>query len=294
MIIFWIICGCLVIVALSFVLPPLLQRTDQHSDESDKERREANIAIYRDQLSELDADLKNGIVANDQYEQDRQEIQKRLLEDTKATAERGKVKQSRNTQSTVYILALGIPLVAVVFYLKVGDPKGLSKEAATAPPTAMQSLESGGERTQQQIEANVTALAKKLESNPNDGQGWQMLARSYNSMERYAEAADAYSKATAIITNDADLWAEYAFSLAMANGRQLDGKPTELIAKSLQLDPNNLKALELSGSAAFQAKDYKKAIDYWQRVVDKVPPGSEVATSVQSRIKEAQALLGGK
>ncbi len=77
--------------------------------------------------------------------------------------------------------------------------------------------------------------------------------------------------------NDADLWAEYAFATAMASGRSLEGKPTELIDQALKVDPENAKALQLAGSAAFQAKDYKKAIDYWQRVLKQVPPDSEVA-----------------
>ena len=103
-----------------------------------------------------------------------------------------------------------------------------------------------------------------------------MLARSYSSMEKFGEAAGAYAKATELKPNDADLWAEYAFVTAMANGRSLEGKPTELIKRALKVDPENAKALQLAGSAAFQAKDYKKAIDYWQRVLKQVPPDSEV------------------
>ncbi|PWT90658.1 MAG: c-type cytochrome biogenesis protein CcmI [Blastocatellia bacterium] len=291
MILFWILCGCLILIALSFVLPPLLQRSTK-TNESDEERRQANIAIYKDQLSELESDLTNGIVSGEQYEQDRQEIQRRLLEDIKASDNNSKVKAKQQSRSTVYVVALGIPLIAVLFYLKVGEPKGISK-AAQAPVETQTGMVDDG-RSQQQIEANVAALAKRLESNPSDGEGWQMLARSYSSMERWPEAAEAYGKATAIITDNADLWAEYAFATAMASGRQLQGKPMEFISKALKLDPNNLKALELSGTAAFQANDYKKAIEYWQQVVDKVPAGSDVAQSVTSRINEAKAKLNQK
>ena len=99
-----------------------------------------------------------------------------------------------------------------------------------------------------------------------------MLARSYSSMERFSDAAGAYAKATELKPNDADLWAEYAFATAMANGRNLEGKPMELINRALKVEPQNAKALQLAGSAAYQAKDYKKAIDYWQRVLKQVPP----------------------
>jgi cytochrome c-type biogenesis protein CcmH len=80
----------------------------------------------------------------------------------------------------------------------------------------------------------------------------------------------------------------------MANGRQLQGKPTELLNKALKVDPENLKALELAGSAAFQVKDYKRAIEYWQRLLEKVPRSSEVGQSVTRRIDEAKSLMSGK
>jgi cytochrome c-type biogenesis protein CcmH len=148
--------------------------------------------------------------------------------------------------------------------------------------------------SQQRIEANVASLAKRLEANPADGPGWTMLARSYTSMEKYPEARDAYAKATAIVTNDADLWAEYAFAMAMASDRQLQGKPSELIDRALKINPENPKALELAGSAAFQGKNYKQAIEYWQLLLSKVPAGSEVGQSVTRRINEAKALANIK
>ena len=66
----------------------------------------------------------------------------------------------------------------------------------------------------------------------------------------------------------------------MAKGQQLQGQPAELIDKALKLDPENAKALELAGSAAFEIKDYKRAIDYWQKLLKKVPANSEVAQSL--------------
>jgi cytochrome c-type biogenesis protein CcmH len=121
-----------------------------------------------------------------------------------------------------------------------------------------------------------------------------MLARSYNSMEKWSEAAGAYAKTTEQSPNNADLWAEYAFATAMANGRSLEGKPMELINRALKVDPQNSKALQLAGSAAFQAKDYKKAIDYWQQILKQVPAGSEVEQAITERIDEAKRLQTGK
>ena len=294
MILFWVICALLIVIALAFVLPPLLQRSDDAEVVSDEERKQANIEVYRDQLSELEADLRNGIVAEDQYAQDRDEIERRLLEDTTTTRSKKTANAAPlNTRSTAYVLGFGLPLVAIIFYLKVGEPDRITNPAPVGGPPAAESA-APPERTQAQIEANVAKLAERLKSNPNDAQGWTMLARSYSSMEKYSEAADAYAKATELNPKDADLLAEYAFTTGMAGGKSLEGKPTEIINRALKIDPENPKALQLAGSAAFQAKDYNKAIEYWQRVLKKVPPGSEVAETINARINEAKTLAASK
>jgi cytochrome c-type biogenesis protein CcmH len=291
MILFWVICALMVVVALAFVLPPLLQRPD--AKEAEQEQKEANVAIYRDQLSELEADLGNGIVSQQQFEQDRDEIERRLLEDTSVvSAATQSTKYTKGKRGMVYALALALPLVATVFYLKVGDLKAISKSAEDAANPVSGTASSNP--SSQQIEANVAALAKRLETNPSDGRGWSMLARSYTSMEKYTEASNAYAKATALAPNDADLLAEYAFANAMANGRRLQGKSLELVNQALKLDPENVKALELAGSAAFQAKDYKQAIAYWQRLLKKMPPDSEVAEALNKRLEEAKSLANVK
>ena len=292
MILFWVICALLIVIALAFVLPPALKHSEDVA--SDDARKQANIEVYRDQLSELEADRLNGIVAEDQYAQDRDEIERRLLEDVTTTRPKKTTGAAPiNARNTAYLLGIGLPLVAIVFYMRIGEPDRITNPAPVgAPPSAASAAPP--ERTQEQIEANVAKLAERLKSSPNDAQGWTMLARSYSSMEKYPEAANAYAKATELNPKDADLLAEYAFVTGMAEGKSLEGKPTEIINRALKVDPENAKALQLAGSAAFQAKDYKKAIDYWQRVLKKVPPGSEVAETITARINEAKTLAASK
>jgi cytochrome c-type biogenesis protein CcmH len=148
--------------------------------------------------------------------------------------------------------------------------------------------------TQQAIEANVAKLAKRLEQNPTDVQGWIMLGRSYVSLEKYSEATNAYGKASALRPGDADLLSDYAFAMGMASGQRLEGQPLELINKALKLDPENPKALELAGSAAFEAKNYNQAMNYWQKLMQKTPPNSELARALSQRINEAKSLAGAK
>jgi len=144
------------------------------------------------------------------------------------------------------------------------------------------------------MEANVAKLAERLKQNPKDAKGWQMLGRSYMILGRYSEAAGAYQRATALNDNDAGLWADYAEALAMANDRQLAGKPTEALDRALQLDPQNQKALDLAGSAAYQAGNYQKAIDYWQKLLKVLPAGSEELRTISAQIAKAQELAKGK
>jgi len=291
-ILFWVICAGLILIALAFVLPALLQRADEAAVAMEDKRKQANIAVYRDQLSELEADLRNGIVSEEQYAQDREEIERRLLEDTAVPKGKKTVTAPAVARNTAYLLGIGLPLVAVIFYLNVGSPKSISEPPRVAASRPAQ--EQPAERTPAQIQANVEKLAERLKSNPGDAQGWAMLARSYNSMEKWGEATGAYAKATELSPNDADLWAEYAFAQAMASGKSLEGKPLEMIDRALKIDPQNAKALQLAGSAAFQAKDYKKAIDYWQRILKQVPADSEVAQAINDRINEANRLEASK
>jgi cytochrome c-type biogenesis protein CcmH len=294
MILFWLICALFIVIAFAFVLPTALQRPDKSQRTIADERKLANIAIYRDQLTELEADLRNGIVSQEQYAQDRDEIERRLLEDTAgaspATPKGAKVLPA--SRNTAYAIAFGLPLAAVIFYFQVGNPEaitGTPQRVLASPPAA-----STDQPTQEQIEGRVAALAKRLQSNPNDAQGWAMLARSYEEMELLGEAAGAYAKATELQPKDADLWANYAYVSAMANGKDLAGRPTELINQALKVDPENGKALGLAGNAAFQRKDYKKAVEYWERVLNKIPPNSEGRQAIQERINEAKKLAGTK
>ncbi|HET6671035.1 MAG TPA: c-type cytochrome biogenesis protein CcmI [Pyrinomonadaceae bacterium] len=201
MMLFWLICAAFVGIGLAFVLPPLLQRSEKETESADTSSKEANVEVYRDQLAELATDLSNGLISEEQYQQDRQEFEQRLLEDV-ATTDQPPVAKSSNSRKLAYILAFALPLVAVVFYLRVGHPSafsaapapaGRSTEAPPAMEQAANATDEGG-FSPQRIEANVAALAKKLEENPNDVAGWIMLGRSYSSLEKFSEASTAYKK----------------------------------------------------------------------------------------------------
>lgn len=307
MILFGLICLVLIAIALAFVLPPLRQSADTKPSVDDGSRKEANVAVYRDQIAELEADLNNGIIDPEQYQEDREALERRLLDDVALAEDSETVAgdviaptTARPGRSLAFSIALAIPLVAIALYLSIGNPKALSLASGSSSPVAESPNPAGprspmvdGRPSQQQIEANVASLAKRMEQSPNDVQGWIMLARSYASLEKYHEAAGAYAKATALKPDDADLWADYAFATAIANDRRLQGPALALVNKALAVDPENPKALQLAGSAAFEVKDYQRAIEYWQRLSQKAPPDSEMGRELAERIAEAKQLSGG-
>jgi cytochrome c-type biogenesis protein CcmH len=305
MITFWLIAAVFIGIALAFVLPPLLQRDTAQTAGGDNE---TNLEVYRDQLSELDADLQSGAISAEQYQQDRDEIERRLLSDVSEVPpvpEKTSGLAHANRRS-VYALALGLPVAAIAFYYLVGTPTAISAPGATASvftrnaqgpfaenrqPTQETAPAPDDAMTRERMEANVAALANRLERNPEDLDGWKMLARSYSIMEKYAEASKAYERATAVKSDDADLWADYALAKTMASGQQMQGEPLALVNKALKLDPDNPKALQLAGGAAFQAKRYQEAVTYWERALKTLPADSELARALKLKINEARSLI---
>jgi cytochrome c-type biogenesis protein CcmH len=137
----------------------------------------------------------------------------------------------------------------------------------------------------------VLRLAERLQAHPEDAEGWVMLARSYGALREYDHAASAYANASARLPGDAAVLIDYADMLAMAQGKSLQGEPEALIARALKIEPGNVKALAMAGTAAFQRQDYAKAITYWERALGAVPPDSRAARSLQGSLAEARALL---
>lgn len=288
MLTFWIIAALFVLLALWFVLPALLQKPNQ---EEEVERREANVLVYKDQYRELEADLRSDLIGEKQYQDEKQELERRLLEDVSART--GPDKSPAPTRNGLaYGVAAFIPLGAIVFYLSIGNPNGL--DAASVPPTMPAAAAQQPAMSQQQIAANIDKLAERLKQNPNDAQGWQMLGRSYMMQERFADAAGAYEHLTSINPKDASAWADYAEALALANSQNLAGKPTEAINRALQVDPKNQKALDLAGTAAYQAGDYQKAMGQWEKLLKLLPAGSEELKTITAQISKAKELAGNK
>jgi cytochrome c-type biogenesis protein CcmH len=272
MILFWSIGAALALGVLAWLLRPLLRRNAGGV----VLRSTANVAIYRDQLRELASDLAAGTLAREDYERARAELERRLLDDVERPDE---AVVNRRAWGTAAAVALVVPIMAVALYLLVGAPVALTQESQL-------------QASSDQLDSMVARLAAHLRENPDDVQGWKLLGRSLAALGRHPEAAGAYARAAVHAPRDAELLTDLAEALALARGRKLDGEPEKLLQRALEIEPDNVKALALSGSAAFERADYAAAAAYWERLLPLVSPAD--ARSVQQSVAEAQSLAREK
>jgi cytochrome c-type biogenesis protein CcmH len=287
--------AAMIALALAFVLVPL---TRARKAEGGTPQLQSNLLIHRDQLKQLQAERDNGTLSAAEFEAEQAELGKRVLDDALATlVDAVPAPAPSNARWIAAIVAVTLPASAVGLYLALGSPAAVAPEAAPAV-TPVSASEGGKESPHgmsfDQIRARAATLAARLKDNPADGQGWATLARSYNVLGRFPEAAAAYEKAVSLLPSDAQLLADYADALAMSQGQKLDGKPLEVIQLALKADPANLKALALAGTAAFERRDYRGAVGYWDRVVKAAPADSDFARSIASSLDEARALADGR
>jgi cytochrome c-type biogenesis protein CcmH len=267
-------------LALGWVLPPLLRR---RRPDVKLERAESNVALLREQLAELDADLANGTLSAEKYSQAHGELERRVLEESESDPSPGEVSGVKGRRAA-FALAVLIPVAAALLYLWIGSPDALSpQDAVPGHP----------ELTMEQIEGLVARLEARLREQPEDAEGWALLARSNLVLQRFPEAVKAYARATALVKDNASLYADYADAVAMTQGRRLQGEPERLVAQALKIDPDHVKALALAGTVAFEKKDFSGAIAYWERILKVAPPDSGIVASVRDSIAEARALGGG-
>ena len=271
MIIFWIAAAGLLAAALALLLPALAR---QHpAGPAAPSSTQTNVQILRDQLSQLDAELASGAITAAQHQVARGEIEQRVLDEEAGSGEPGVV--AAPSRRTAWALGLLVPLFAVGLYGLVGNLQALAPQ----PPVA----------SERDVEALVSKMAERLESQPDDVLGWTLLARSYAAMQRFPESSKAYRRAIALNPKDAQLLADLADVLAMIQGRSAEGEPTRLVEKALLLEPNNLKALALAGGAAFDRNDFAAAQGYWSKARQLAPPDSDFAKGLDRGIAEARA-----
>jgi cytochrome c-type biogenesis protein CcmH len=194
-------------------------------------------------------------------------------------------------------VVLLVPILASLIYWKAGNPDATSvrvPETVMPPMNAAQPMGGDGHEMGD-LGAMAQRLADKLEKNPENADGWALLAHSYVELKQHKDAVSAFEKAVNLIPNDPQLFADYADALAVTTGGQFDEKANELVERALKLDPNHPKALLLAGTIAFKNADYKKAISIWEHLQPLISKEDvALANDVAANIAEAKALSNKK
>lgn len=275
MITFVLMACAMLVLAVALVVWPLYF----HRRAAGPAREAINVALYRDRLAELQAERDSGALSADQFAQAEVELQRDLLEN--AMPETPMTPLQRQPRTAI-ALGMLLPLLAGGIYLWLGAPDFIEMERAT------QHQVGGGMGS---MDEAVARLRNRLANNPNDLEGWLLLARSLTVQQQYGAAADTYAQAMQQMGEQAELLALYAEALAMAQGR-VGGRPEELARRALELDPNSVIALWLSGYGASERGDFASAVARWERLLGLLPADGRMTTMVQESLAEARTRLG--
>jgi cytochrome c-type biogenesis protein CcmH len=272
----------MVAIGLAWMVLPLLRGGAR----AKVDRTAVNLGILKDQLAELEAEHARGAIADEQYAATKADLQQRVLDETQAepaAAEAPRVTQVGKLTAAAVVLI--VPIASAMMYVRFGDLSAFN-------PLARQGAEAAHQFSPDDLEKMTRRLAERLKSEPDNANGWSTLARTYYSMNRFTEAAAAFEKLVELVPDDASLLADYADSLAMAQGRKIAGKPLELINRALKIDPLQWKALAMAGTEAFDRKDYKSAVELWEKLQASLPPEAPMKQQLSGSINEARSRAG--
>ncbi|MCU0804218.1 MAG: c-type cytochrome biogenesis protein CcmI [Burkholderiales bacterium] len=274
--------GLMLAVALALIVPALL-KSDPRVSTAD--RATLNAEVYRSQLADLDRELASGALTVEEHARMADDLRRRLLAESRGDA-------SSRAQATprwaAGVVAVALPVLAVGLYALFGSPQSVGPEASLAPVGELAAT------------PDAAAMAEKLEAHlrraPDDARSWVILARLRMESDRFDEAAAAYAKGLGLsskVARDPQVWCEYADALGMTQGGTLKGKPRELLDRALSINPNHPKALEMAGSAEYEAGNFKAALGYWERLLAQLPPGSSSHRELATAIERTRRLAVG-
>ncbi|MGA2550347.1 MAG: c-type cytochrome biogenesis protein CcmI [Burkholderiaceae bacterium] len=248
---------------------------------------ETNLAVWREEREELLRDADNGGWSEAERQSALEDLSERAATELSGAAPTA-APPARPLRALALVLGASVLVLSGFLYFRLGSLDALSGQTASVAPQG-QGASIGP--NDPRVLAMVESLQKKLQANPDDMQGWILFARSQMVLEHYPEAARAYEQAVRLSPPDAQLLADYADALAMAQGRNLEGKPAEIVMQAIKVDPNNPKALELAGTVAVGRGDVKGALDYWGKLRQQLPADSEDAKEVDAALATLQARL---
>ena len=291
----------LVVIVLVVVAVTLWRGSQQgaelaaHLQDAAAAPAQANAAVYREQLSELDREYQLGNLNDEELQIARDELTRRLLEDVGPDALVVDVAAAQTRPATAVVwrkpwvlmssLIFLVPVTAMLMYAVLGQP------AALDPMALKQGVDNAAEVTPEKLTEMATALTRRLQDEPNNVEGWVMLGRVQRARGQFAEAEEALRKALNLSQDD-NLAIERAEVLAQKSGGNFAGEPWAIIQRVLAADPHHLNALFLAGSASYSEENFRSALRFWERAREVVPADSPDAPELDRAIAEARDKMG--
>ncbi|MEZ1323375.1 c-type cytochrome biogenesis protein CcmI [Pseudomonas fluorescens] len=278
MIDFWLAAGLLLLVALSFLLIPVLRERRAQREE---DRTALNVALYQERVAELQAQQAEGVLDAAQMDSGRAEAARELLADTEGVAA---PRISKLGKPLPLLAAVLVPVLGLGLYMHFGaaDKVELTREFAQAP---------------QSMEEMTQRLERAVAAQPDSAEGLYFLGRTYMAQERPADAAKMFERAANLAGRQPELLGQWAQAQYFADGKKWSTKIQALTDEALKADPKEVTSLGLLGIAAFEGERYQEAIDYWNRLLAQLPPEDSSRAALQGGIKRAAERLeasGGK
>lgn len=272
MIDFWLAAGLLLLVALAFLLIPVLRGRKAQAEE---DRTALNVALYQERLAELQAQHEAGTLTEAQLEAGRAEAARELLADTEGAAAD---RSARLGRALPLLAALLVPALGLGLYAHWGssDKVQLAREMREQPRT---------------IEEMSARLEKAVQAQPDSAEGWYFLGRTYMAQERPVDAAKAYERAVQIAGRQPELLGQWAQALYFASQKRFTPEVQALTEDALKADPNEVTSLGLLGIAGFEEGRFKDAIGYWERLIAVLPQDDPSRAALQGGIDRARERL---
>ncbi len=291
----WIILTALTAFVAAALAVPLIRRIEP--PQSDRDRI---LAVSRDQLAEIEADQARGIIGAREVQEARHEIERRALAAVKDESGALNISGDRTRLISLAIVSGWIVVGAALLYVVVGRPDLASQRrgdvgnaallpAAPGPANDAVTQSGAGASAGGSVEEMIVDLAARLKENPNDAEGWRMLAWSYFNTERYAQSAEAYGKAVALDPSDANVWSAYGETLVRSARGLVSHDAIAAFDAALAINPDDPRARFFKGMALEQAGDPAAAVEAWIAIAQSAPAGAEWLPGMVQRIEELAA-----
>lgn len=282
----WIGIGIMTLGILALLIVPSLRRKSEIPEDGESHQN-FDIAVYKDQLAEVERDVERGLVSEQEAETVRLEIKRRLLYAADQAAATGDGEPLRKGLA-IPVLSVAAFAGAFALYLHLGSP-----QMPDFPFADRGNLEGAPVMSSpaHSVDDAIAQLETRLQTNPDDPEGWMTLGRSYLSMERYPEAQKAFLNLYDL-TGDIRAKAEYAEALILGSDAQVTPEALEIFQQVLNADPFDPKARFYFGVAAAQQGNLDGALQIWTDLLHLSPPDAPWISIVRSQIQRAAQEAG--